>query len=103
MFFPNLKNPGSILIKKYLFEILKEKYSVNEEVIEKVCKNLETKEECEVFAKFINDIFQNGYMMAIHQQRDALSKLGMKMNITDAVELNKRNNSKIFNQSEKSG
>ena len=98
MFWSNFTNPKSTYIKKYLFEILKEKYAQNENIIERMTSQLVLDSDAQAFVKFIGDIFENGYLIASDQHREALSKMGMKINVTNASQENK-----IFNQSEKSG
>jgi len=96
------QNPQSTAIKKYLFEILKEKYSKNEKFIDRLTYQINTKEDFESFGIFITDIFESGFLKAFEQYKENFEKLGMKVNIV-AEEKPKNSNSKIFNQSEKSG
>lgn len=92
-------NPFSISIKKFLYEILKGRYIENEKYIERICNDLRLKEDMESFIKLINDSHQMGFLLAVEQHKEALEKVGLKVNFVDSTVSEK---DKIF-QSEKSG
>lgn len=92
-------NPFSITIKKFLYEILKERYIQNEKYIERICNELRLKEDMESFVKLISDAHQMGFLLAVEQHKEALEKVGLKVNFVDSSISEK---DKIF-QSEKSG
>jgi hypothetical protein len=100
--FPFLQNPQSIAIKKYLFEILQERYLKNERFIERLSSTILTKEDYDGLGSFVTDIFELGFLRATNQYKDQLNKMGINVNIV-AEQSNKKNNNKIFNQEEKSG
>lgn len=97
------QNLQATAIKKYLFEILKEKYSKNEKFIERLTYQVNTKEDFESFGIFVTDIFESGFFKAFEQYKENFEKLGMKVNIVAEEKPKEPNNNKIFNQSEKSG
>lgn len=99
---PFMQNTQASLIKKYLFEMLKEKYSKNEKIIERLSFSVVTKEDFESFGALITDIYESGFMKAFEEYKKNFEKLGMKVNIV-SEEKPKNPTSKIFNQSEKSG
>ena len=51
------QNPQSIAIKKYLFEMLKDRYPRNENFIDRIVTMIQTKEDYERFSKFMADVF----------------------------------------------
>lgn len=91
-------NPFSIMIKKFLYEILKERYAQNEKYIDRICNELKIQEDTENFVKLINDAYQMGFLLAVEQHKEALQKVGLKVNFTNSTS----ENNNIF-QSEKSG
>jgi hypothetical protein len=95
-------NPQSTIIKKYLFEILKERYSKNEKFIERLASFISTKEDFESFGVLITDVFEIGFLRAVNEYKGNFEKLGMKVKIVPE-EKPKDPNHRIFNQSEKSG
>jgi hypothetical protein len=90
-----MKNPQSILIKKYLYEFLKDKYMENEKVIDRLSEQLSYKEDADNFLKLANDLFTSGFNLAIEQQKEELSKIGIKLNITNSNKPEDKKN-KIF-------
>jgi len=78
---PFLQNPQSIAIKKYLFDILKERYNKNEKFIERLSSQTLTKEDYENLGILIADIFELGFLRAVDQYREQLLKMGVKINI----------------------
>jgi len=96
------QNPQSIAIKKYLFEMLKDRYPRNENFIDRIVTMIQTKEDYERFSKFMADVFETGFIRAVDEYRDQFTKMGMKVGIV-APERPKDPGNKIFNQSEKSG
>lgn len=98
-----LQNPQSIAIKKYLFEILKERYAKNEKFIDRLASNITTKEDYGDLGSFITDIYEIGFLKAVAEYKEQFEKIGMKVNIV-AEEKPKDPNHRIFDQSsEKSG
>lgn len=98
MFWSNFLNPRSTYIKKYLYEILKNKYAQNEGIIDRITSQLSLEGDSQDFIRLIGDIFESGYIIAVDQHKEALSKIGMKVTIT-----NDNKSVGIFDQSEKSG
>jgi len=92
-------NPYSITIKKFLYEVLKERYVDNEKFIDRICSQLVMQEDVQSFVKIINDAHQKGYILALEQHREALAKVGMSVKITNEHQIQ---SNKIFSQ-EKSG
>jgi len=85
-------NPHAPNIKKYLFEILKEKYGENEKFIDRICVGLTVEEDVTGFVKLVSDCFQRGFHLSVEQHKESLSKIGMKVNLTKEVP----NDAKIF-------
>jgi len=98
-FMPNLQ---SIAIKKYLFEVLKERYGRNDKFIERLSVIIATKEDFDNFGKMVADLYESGFMRAVDQYKEQFEKSGMKVNIV-AEEKPKDPNHRIFGHSEKSG
>lgn len=86
-------NPFEPTIKKYIFEIIKEKYVIHEKTVDKICKEIKDKDDAQKFVDLLGEIFKRGYIIATEQQRESLSKVGMELKI-----LPSDNNKKIFNQ-----
>lgn len=96
------QNPQSIAIKKYLFEVLKERYGKNEKFIERMAATITTKDDYEDLGRLITDIYETGFLKAVNEYKDQFAKIGMRVNVVPE-ERPRDANSRIFGQSEKSG
>lgn len=96
------QNPHSSAIKKYLFEILKERYSRNDKFIDRLASSVSTKDDYESFGNLIVDIFESGFLKAVNEYKDQLAKMGLKVDVVPEKK-NQSVGKKIFDQSEKSG
>ena len=99
---PFMPNPQSIAIKRYLFDILKERYAKNEKFIDRLSITIATREDYEEFGKLVMDLYESGFMRAVDQYKEQFEKSGMRVNIV-AEERPKDPNHRIFGHSEKSG
>lgn len=92
-----LGNPLSWGIKKYMFELLKERYSRNEDIITRVSDNITSEKDYEAFGKLAFDIYEKGFQEAIDQQKEQFEKLGLSVDITSKPQSEAKDNSpKIF-------
>jgi len=69
------------IIKKYMFDILKERFSRNEDIIERVSSALITEKDLQAFGKMIVDVYEEAYFKSLDDQKDMLKKSGIKVNI----------------------
>ena len=72
-----LTNPRSHMIKKAMFEVLKERYSQNENIIERVGAHLVTDDDVKSFYKLITDVYEKAYLKAVQDHREQLEKAGL--------------------------
>lgn len=93
--FDFLRNPNEIYIKKYMFDILQNRYVNHEKFLEKLAKTITTKEELEDLGKLVVDIYESGFLKAFNEYRNQMEKMGMKMTIV-APENPPQNGPKIF-------
>lgn len=75
---PNV-NPQTQVLKKYIFEIIKEKYAKHENIIDRLSVSLITRNDFEEFGRLIADIFESGYMRSLQEQKDILTKAGINV------------------------
>lgn len=70
-------NPRSHYIKKSMFEVLQERYSQNEQIIERLGAVLVTESDLQAFMKMIGDIYESAYMKAVNDHKVQLEKAGL--------------------------
>jgi hypothetical protein len=88
-------NPHSNFIKKYLFEILKNDYSNHEKFIDRICNQLNIKEDAQSFIELLGVAYRNGYLLASNQYNEKLKEMNINVEMT-TNNLSEKN--KIFNQ-----
>lgn len=97
-----MQNIHSSAIKKYLFELLKERYAKNEKFIDRLSSTVATKEDYESLGNLVVDIFETGFLKAVDGYKDELAKMGLRVNVVPE-ERPRDSSARIFGQSEKSG
>lgn len=101
--FPSMfHNLHSSAIKKYLFELLRNRYEKNEKFIDRISSTITTKEDYEDLGRLMADVFEAGFMKAYNEYKDQLAGMGLQVRIV-ADEKQGGESKRIFNQPEKSG
>lgn len=75
------QNPQSVAIKRYLFDLLKDRYERNKGYIDRLSASTLTREDYESLGRLIADIYESGFVRAVDQYKEQMSKLGMKVSI----------------------
>ena len=83
-----LVNPKNNHIKKAMFQVLKERYAENENIIERIGASLITDGDSKAFFKLVADLYEMGYLKSVNDHREQLVKLGF---IATVVPENKSN------------
>ena len=81
-----LSNPRSHYIKKSMFEILKESYGKNEQILERLSNHLIVEKDLKDFLAMIIDVYEIGFFKAVEDQKEQLKKLGLGVKITSRAE-----------------
>lgn len=71
-------------IKKVMFDLLQERYSPNEQIIERLGSSLSTEKDVKEFFKLVTDIYEGAYLKAVKDHREQLEKMGLVANIKSA-------------------
>ena len=64
-------------IKKTLFDVLNERYSQNEQIIDRLGVTLMTEGDIKGFMKLIGDVYEIAYMKAVNDHKEQLQKAGL--------------------------
>jgi hypothetical protein len=78
-YFQSMTNPKTFAIKKYMFEILQQKYPDHEQIVERMANTILTERDFNEFNQLIAAIYETGYLKAVNDYREQLSKLGLKV------------------------
>lgn len=76
-------NPRGHQLKKVMFEFLKERFAVNEQIVERIGSSLMTDADLKSFLKMVTDVYEIAYLKAVNDHREQLQKLGITARITD--------------------
>lgn len=96
-----MQNPQAFAVRKYLFEMLKERYPKNADYIERLSAGVTTKGDYEALGSLMADVYEAGFVRAVDQYKEQLAKMGMRVNVVPEKVAAK--GVPIFGQSEKSG
>ena len=77
-----LTNQHMYAIKKYTFELVKERYPEHEELLTRICSALITEKDIQGFAKLMADLYECGFLQALEENKSALAEVGYKMQVT---------------------
>jgi hypothetical protein len=86
-------------VKQYLYDILKERYSRNEEFIERLSSCLNTSKDVEGMGKLVADLYETGYMKSLQDHRQELETKGFKAVIKRELSEEEINQNRIFPKS----
>ena len=67
-----MTNQQASVVRKYLYEILKERYPRNENIIDRLAACIVTARDLQEFGKLINEIYEVGYLKAVGDYRHLL-------------------------------
>lgn len=76
-----MQNPQAVAIRKYLFEMLKDRYGKNGAYIDRLASSVVTKEDYESFGSLVADLYEAGFMRAMDQYKEQLARVGMKVSV----------------------
>lgn len=91
-----LGSPASYHIKKYLFDVLKERYHSNEAFIDRLSSIIHTSEDIEGLGKLVSDLYELGYLKSVEDHKEMLSKRGLKATIKPEVSVEMEDKHRIF-------
>lgn len=75
-------NPYGKILKKYITQIIPDKYTVEtDEAVDRIAHTIATKKDTEVIVKMFSDIYQSGYNKALASAQKAIEANGFKMKI----------------------
>lgn len=76
-----LMNPRKHAIKKWLFDILQERYPKHDALVDRVGHYLVTSKDMDDFTKLVADLFEVGYLKCLNEYRDKLKSHGLSVKI----------------------
>ena len=72
-----MANPRGQALKKTMFEVLKERYQQNEQIIDRIGVSLTTESDVSGFMKLVSDIYEIAYLKSVNDHKEQLQKMGI--------------------------
>lgn len=76
-----LSNPKSHYVKKSMFELLKERYTKHEDIVERISVSLLTDKDLQAFLQLSLELYEIGYLRSVEDHRAQLEKMGIKVSV----------------------
>lgn len=80
-FLKYMSNPRSFTLKKWLIELLQERYVPHDTIVERVSTSLATDQDVTDFGSLITQIYESGYRKAVEDYRSQMEQLGIKVTV----------------------
>ena len=68
-------------IKKVMFELIKEKYYKNEQIIDRLGTMLANESDMKSFFTLVTDVYETAYMKSVQDHKEQLTQLGLTATI----------------------
>jgi hypothetical protein len=76
-----MNNPRGHYLKKTMFDVLKERYASNEQIIERLGTTIMTEGDLSAFFKMVRDVYETAYLKAVNDHKEQLEKAGITARI----------------------
>lgn len=76
-----LQNPKTMVLRKFMVEVLGTKVENYEDLLTRVGFSLITENDLKTFALLVNDILEIGYRRAIEDYRKQLNEMGIEVSM----------------------
>jgi hypothetical protein len=77
----NLVNPRKQAVRKWLIEMLREKYTKHDNLVERMSHYLVTEKDMDEFTRFVADLFEMGYLKCLNDYKAKLKELGLNVKV----------------------
>jgi hypothetical protein len=76
-----LQEHRNYYIKKNIFEILKDRFKKNENILDRILFYLATEQDVKDFNSLVADIYEIAYLKCVEDNRNKLEQLGYKVKV----------------------
>ena len=76
-----MRNPHAWPIKKYMFDILQDRYGKHEKILTRLVHHLHTKEDIEGWGNLVIDLYEVGFLKAVNEYQEQMEERGFKVSV----------------------
>lgn len=76
-----MNNPRAFVLKKWFIELLQERYTKHDQIVERVALGLPTEEDVKQFGALVAEVFEAGYFRAVSDYKKQAEEMGLKVKI----------------------
>lgn len=76
-----LSNPKANYVQKSMFQILQDRYTKHQDIVERVGVSLLTDKDVQAFLQMAIEIYEIGYLKAVGDYKEQLEKMGIKATV----------------------
>ena len=81
-----LLNPRKHAIRKWLYEILQDRYPKHDALVERISHYMVTNKDMDDFTKLVADLFEVGYLKCLNEYRVKLKEHGLNVKVKADVQ-----------------
>lgn len=76
-----MANPRTFTIRKWMSELLKEKYAPHDPIVERIAASLVTDRDLKDFGSLITQVYEQAYRKAVSDYQTQVEQLGLKIHV----------------------
>lgn len=76
-----INNPRGMALKKFMFDLLKEKYGQHDDLLDRIASFLVTEKDLIAYSKMVSDIYEVGYHKAVADYKEQLADMGIGVTV----------------------
>ncbi|CAE7860285.1 unnamed protein product [Symbiodinium microadriaticum] len=80
-----MNNPRAFTLKKWFIELLNNKYTKHDPIVERVAMALSTEQDVRDFGALVAEVFEAGYYKAVNDYKDQAKKAGLEVKVVPST------------------
>jgi hypothetical protein len=76
-----IQNQKAPVLKRFMWELLQDRYAKYDELIERICSALTTERDMTLFSEMCIELFEKGFLKSVNEHKEQLAKLGIKVEV----------------------
>ena len=81
-------NPKAFTLKRWMLELLGNKYPEYNDIVERISSALATEKDLKDFGSLVTQIYETAYYKAVSDYKEQAEKMGMKIKVVPSSDVN---------------